>query len=192
MKSSMQFIYMLIIATVLPFSIYTIFYAYYYNRKLDAEPILEESYEREIRHDFVNTNSLFLVMFIITWMPYAFVSYVGYYDPSNCACYEMTNFVNNIAKVGVLNLVSVSAFCSAIIKLTRPVVLKEIKNRFSKRKNSGGKSLLEDASTTVDDLSIRVSLDESLLTIHPEWRRNSEEGSCPNERCQSLDESLMF
>jgi len=156
MKSQMQILYLGVLAIILPFSLFSIIYSKYHNRKLDCEAKWEDSYETEIRHDFVTSNCLYLITFIITWMPYAVVSYVGYTQPDNCACLESNSLILNILKVLTLNLVSMTTFLIGIIRLTRPVIKRNIKAYFRTRSQNEElrMSLLEDDN---DNDSLRSS-----------------------------------
>jgi hypothetical protein len=157
MNSPFQFTNLVVLAIVFPFAIFSIFYSCYYNRKLDHEAIVEEDYEREIRHDFVNTNSWYLGMFIVTWIPYTLVSYLGYYDPYNCACLDDRNNFISVVKITSLNLVISSAFLSAIVRVTRPIISKKLKERFERKKSAGVLRMLLD-----DDSMIEGGDDEGL------------------------------
>lgn len=129
MKSKMQFFFLATLIIIFPFAIFSILYAWVRKCRIDKSLKKEDKYEREIRHDFVTSNSLYLSMFIITWMPYAIVSYAGYHDPDNCACLSGMNTALDIFKVISLNLLCISAFLSSIIRVTRPFILKSIKAR---------------------------------------------------------------
>jgi len=186
MKSRMQFIYLLVLAILVPFSLYAICYSRSYNKKLDNEAgLFEDDYEREVRHDFVNTNILYLVTFIITWAPYAAVSYYGYHFSSNCASIgDNSNFWANIAKVVSLNLVCMSAFCGAIIKVTRPIIKRELSSIFARRGSGGILRMLISKEHPASDGEI------SLLSIAD---KSTEIGELPEiTRTSSVDEALIF
>ena len=156
MKSKMQFIFLGSLVTIFPFAAFSVLYSAFQKRKLDNTYQKEDKYEREIRHDFVTSNALYLLMFIITWMPYSIISYAGYYEPNNCACLEESATLD-VLKVISLNLLCISAFLSSLIRITRPFILKDIKARCRKKKqvmhagegvfNSVRESLLESSDS---------------------------------------------
>lgn len=117
MISKMRVLSVVSLLYVIPYCIFVLIVSHRKNKKMDKEALFEDKYEREVRHDFVLTHHFTIIIFVITWLPYAALEFTSLWYEERCACLEKGSFGVNILKVLTLNTIAISAFLGAVVKL---------------------------------------------------------------------------